>query len=155
MHDGVAIRGHEAFVRATVEALELLKAKTPDVYALVQKHIGDIVSGKPSGVFTSMLGFGPTVVVMGPLFSEGSVIEYAGALAHETYHCELYRAAEKDGARNAVSEDAYSGEHAESLCLRYQCDALRRLGLNELHIERYETGLATRWWDVPLDRRDW
>ena len=47
---GVTILGDDAFVRATTEALELLKNKTPDVYALMQKHIGCVVSSKPTRV---------------------------------------------------------------------------------------------------------
>src|SRR5215469_8627364 len=46
----VVVIGDDAFVRATTEALELLKNKTPDVYALLRKHIGCIVSSKPKRV---------------------------------------------------------------------------------------------------------
>lgn len=53
VHDGVALRGDDAFIRAIVEALELLKSKAPDVYALLQMHVGDVVAGKPSGVLIS------------------------------------------------------------------------------------------------------
>jgi len=155
MHDGFAIRGSDAFVRATVEALEILKARTPDVYALLQNHIGDIISGQPSGVFPNMLWLGPTVVLMGPSFSERSALEYAGTLAHEAYHCELYRAAERNIAGRFIPENAYTGEDAERSCLRYQCDVLRRLGLDEAQIERYESSLEAKWWEVPFERRKW
>jgi hypothetical protein len=67
MHGGVVIRGDDAFVRATIEVLELLKAKTPDVYALLEKHIGYVVSGKPSGVVVRGLArFPTTMVLIGP-----------------------------------------------------------------------------------------
>jgi len=156
VHDGVAIRGDEAFIRATVEALELLKSKTPDVYALVQMHIGDVVAGKPSGVLTSALRHLPTTMLtMGPSYSEGSPVEYAGALAHEIYHCELYRRAQRGDPHRAVAANEYSGEQAEFLCLRYQCDVLRRLGLSEAHIDRYESSLKSKWWEVPFDQRHW
>jgi hypothetical protein len=46
----VTIVGEDAFVRATTAALELLKNRTPDVYALLQKHIGCVVSSKPTRV---------------------------------------------------------------------------------------------------------
>ncbi len=156
MHGGVTARGDDAFVRATVEALELLKAKTPDVYALLEKHIETVISGKPSGVFAWGLARYPaTIMLMGPAYAKGSVVEYAGALAHEAYHCELYRRAEQSAPGGLVPRHAYSGEHAESLCLKYQCDVLRRLGLDEALIDRYESGLQTKWWEVPFDQRSW
>jgi hypothetical protein len=156
VHDGVVIRGDDAFIRATVEALQLLKSKAPDVYALLQMHIGDVVAAKPSGVIPRALRHLPkTMVTMGPSYSERSTVEYAGALAHEIYHCELYRRAQRGDPHHLVPANEYSGEHAESLCLRYQCDVLRRLGLPEAHIDRYESRLKSKWWEVPLDQRDW
>jgi hypothetical protein len=151
----VTVRGNEEFISATIKALELLKEKTPEAHELVQKHIGDIVSGKPSGVFPDILWLGPTFVIMGPAYSEGSTIEYAGAIAHEAYHCELYTQGENDNPSNAVPPNTYSGEHAERLCLQYQCAVLRKLGLDEENIKEYESGLHTRWWEVPFERRDW
>jgi len=155
MHETVTIRGNAEFINSTIKGLELLKEQAPDAYELVMKHIGDIVSGKPSGVFPDMLWLGPTFVIMGPSYSEGSPIEYAGALAHEAYHCELYRKAERNNPSSSVEPNAYSGEHAEGLCLQYQCDVLRRLGLDESEIKEYANGLHTRWWEVPFERRDW
>ena len=156
MHGGSVVCGDDAFVRATIEALELLKAKTPDVYALLEKHIGYVVSGKPSGVVvTGLARFPTTMVLMGPSYSQGSIVEYAGTLAHESYHCELYRRAEHTAPGSPVPEHAHSGENAESLCLRYQCDVLRRLGLDEAQIDRYERSLESKWWEVPFDQRSW
>jgi hypothetical protein len=156
MHDGIAIRGDADFVRATVEALQLLKAKTPGVYVLLQEHIGDIVSFKHSGVFTHSLRHIPTTLVLiSPCYSESSAVEYAGALAHETYHCELYRRGQAGGPRGSVPTTAYSGEYAESLCLKYQCDVLRQLGLDEARIARYESSLKSKWWETPFSQRHW
>ena len=156
MHGGVVVCGDDAFVRATIEALELLKAKTPDVYALLKKHIGYVVSGKPSGVaVTGLARFPTTMVLMGSSYSQGSIVEYAGALAHETYHCELYRRAEQTTPGRPVPEHAHSEEYEESLCLRYQCDVLRQLGLDEAQIDRYERSLESKWWEVPFDQQNW
>jgi hypothetical protein len=155
MHDGIAIRGDDAFVRATVGALELLKAKTPDVYALLQKHIADVVSAKRSGVLTRALRYIPkTLVLFGPSYSGNSTVEYAGALAHEAYHCELYRRAQVDSPNLSVPASAYSGEYAETLCLNYQCDVLRRLGLDQARIEQYESTLKSKWWQIPFHQKD-
>jgi hypothetical protein len=128
IHETVTVRGNAEFIDSTIKALELLKEQVPDAYELVLKHIGDIVSGKPSGVFPDMLRLGPTFVIMGPSYSEGSPIEYAGALAHEAYHCELYRKAERNNPSSSVQPNAYSGEDAEKFCLQYQCVCLEDLG---------------------------
>ena len=155
MHETVTICGHEEFIISTVKALELLKEKAPDAYELLRRYVGNIISGKPSGVFPDILWLGPTFVIIGSSYSEGSTIEYAGALAHEAYHCELYTNAERENPGKSVEATAYSGEHAERLCLQYQCDVLRRLGLDEKDIKQYESAMDTRWWDVPFDRQDW
>ena len=156
VHDGVAIRGDDEFIRATVQALELLNSRAPDVYALLKTHIADVVSHKPSGVLTGALRQLPkTVVTMSRSYTERSTVEYAGALAHEIYHCELYRRAQRADPHGSVPANAHSGKDAERLCLSYQCDVLRRLGLDEAHVNRYESSLESKWWEVPLDQRDW
>jgi hypothetical protein len=111
--------------------MELLEETVPETYQLVQKHIGDILSGTPSGVFADMLWLGPTFVIIGPSGSNRSTPEYAGVLAHEAYHCELYSNAERGGLGSHVERSAYSGENAEKLCLQYQCYVLRKLGMSE------------------------
>jgi len=161
---GVVILGDDAFVRVTTEALELLRNKTPDVYSLLQKHVGCIVSSKPTRfskqVFaacciTSFLALVPTTaVLMRPYGSELSIENRAGVLAHETYHAELYRRAQNGNPRQAAPKNAYSGEHAESLCVAYQCDVLRRLGVDEWDIQQWERSLKSKWWEAQGDGWD-
>jgi len=155
------IIGDDAFVRVTTEALELLKNKTPDVYALLQKHIGCIVSSKPKRVsrqafaaccLVSLLAHSPTTaVLMRPYGSEIPMEVRAGILGHETYHAELYRRAQNGDPRQAVPENAYSGEHAETLCITYECDVLRRLGVDEWDIHQNKLLLESKWWEARGD----
>ena len=160
--EGVMIVGDDAFVRAITEALELLKRQTPDVYALLQKHIGCVVSSKPARVSrhsaaascaTSLLAHFPTtVVLMRPYVRELPIEQRAGILAHETYHAELYRLAQSANPRQAVPEtNAYSGEYAESLCVAYECKVLRRLGADEWEIYRTQRSLESKYWEAPGD----
>jgi hypothetical protein len=161
---GVVIIGDDAFVRATTEAVELLKNKTPDVYALLQKHIGCVVSSKPTRVsshsfaaccLTSLLALSlTTAVLMRPYGSELSIEQRAGVLAHETYHAELYRLAQRGNPRQKVPDDAYAGEYEESLCVAYQCDVLRRLGVDEWDIHQQKLSLKSKWWESPGDGWD-
>ena len=158
---GVTILGDDAFVRATTAALELLKNRTPDVHALLQKHIGCVVTSKPTRVsshvfaaccLTGLLAYAPTtVVLMRPYGSELPIEKRAGILAHETYHAELYRRAQNGNPHQAPPENAYSGERAETLCVAYQCDVLRRLGLDEWDIDRQVRKLKSKWWEAPGD----
>ena len=158
---GVEIIGDDAFVRRTTEAVELLKNETPDVHALLQKHIGCVVASKPTRVsrpafaaccLASLLAYFPTtVVLMRPYGSELSIEKRAGVLAHETYHAELYRRAQNGNPRQAVPHNAYTGEHAESLCVAYECDLLRRLGVDEWDIHQNERSLESKWWEAPGD----
>jgi len=158
---GVTIVGDDAFVRATTAALELLKNRTPDVYALLQKHIGCVVSSKPTRVsghffaaccLTSLLAYAPATVVLMRLFgSELPIEERAGILAHETYHAELYRHAQNANPHQAPPANACSGERAETLCVAYECDVLRRLGLDEWDVNRQVRMLESKWWEAPGD----
>jgi hypothetical protein len=160
----VTILGDAAFIRVTTEALELLKSKTPDVYALLRRHIGCIVSSKPRRVascsfaaccLVSLLVHAPTTaVLMRPYGHELPIEERAGILAHETYHAELYRRAQNGNPRQAPPDSAYSGEHAETLCVAYQCDLLRRLGVDEWDIQKKERALESRWWEAEGDGWD-
>jgi hypothetical protein len=157
-HGRVTVIGEGAFVRATIDVLELLKTKTPDVYTLLEKHIWIVISGKHSCVVVNALAHMPTTMTVVGLaqHQRQSVIENAGGLAHEAYHCELYRRAEQSAHGGLVPKQAYSGEHAESMCLEYQCEVLRRLGLDEALIDRfYESSLQSRWWEVPYEQIDW
>ena len=120
------------------------------------RDIENVISGKHSAVMIGGLSrYAATMILVGPAYPKASVIEYAGALAHEAYHCELYRRAEQFASGGQVPKHAYSGEHAEAMCLKYQCDVLRRLGLDETLTNRYESSLPSKWWDVPLDQRNW
>jgi hypothetical protein len=154
-YDTITIRGSQEFTAATVKALELLKEKTPEAHALVKKYIGEIVSITPSAVFPDLLRLAPTYIFIGPAYSEGSTAEYAGAIAHEAYHCELYVKAQTANPNGAVSPAAYSGEDGEELCLQYQCAVLRKLELEDERIKQYEGRLNSRWWEVPFEQRDW
>jgi hypothetical protein len=155
VYGNITIYGNEDFINLTIKALELLREIIPDTYQLVGKHIGDIVSGTPSGVFTSMRWLGPTFVTISPSCSNGSTREYAGVLAHEAYHCELYSNAERGGLGSHVERSVYSGENAERLCLQYQCDVLRKLGMSEVEVQAYQGLIRTKWWEVPYEKRDW
>jgi hypothetical protein len=82
---------------------------------------------------------------------ELSIEERAGILAHETYHAELYRRAQNGNSHQAVPKNAYTGEHAESVCVACECDVLRRLGVDEWDVHQHQRSLESRWWEAPGD----
>jgi hypothetical protein len=51
----------------------------------------------------------------------------------------------------APPKNAYSGERAETLCVAYECDVLRRLGLDEWDVHRQARMLESKWWEAPGD----
>jgi hypothetical protein len=155
---GVEIIGDDTFIRLTSEALELLRTQVPDVYALLRKHVGCIVSSKPLGsrsaaiacCYVSLLAFAPTTaVLMRPYGHELPIEQRAAILAHETYHAELYRIGQDGHPRRQPPVDTYSGERAETLCVAYECDVLRRLGVDEWDVRHNERKLESRWWESP------
>lgn len=161
---GVEIIGDDHFVRLTTEALDLLKSKVPDVYALLRKHVGCIVSSKPQRYssrpfaaccLTYLLACAPTTaVLMRPYGSELPIETRAAFLAHEAYHAELYRVAQDGNPSRKPPRDAYSGERAETLCVAYECDVMRRLGVDEWDVQRFEQQLKTKWWESDGDGWD-
>lgn len=153
--DSIALHGSQQFIARTCQALDLLRQQAPETYRLTQRYIYRIVLTTRSGVFTSALRWGPTIIMRGPRWDEGSLIEYAAAIAHEVYHCELFMQFKEENPRVNIPHDAYGSEKEETLCLEYQCQVLRRLGADEETIQRTAATIATRWWEVPVEEQDW
>ena len=154
----ITVFGSRDFILRTSRAIKLLKTKAPDAHRLLHEYIGVIILATPSGVFTRQLSrTSATMITMSHKMSCVPLTEYAAALAHEAFHCELYVRYEKANPGKLVPkpEDIEGGERGESLCLEYQCDILRQLGVSEDRVQQYEKSLETRWWEVPFEERNW
>ncbi len=107
----ILIRGDNHFVITTIQALELLKEKSPRHFALVTKHIGII---EPIDIQTRIhiMENPPRCQVANSTLNAG-LVRYAGALAHEAHHAKLYH----DGILLPEQEE-------EALCEQVQIEAI-------------------------------
>jgi hypothetical protein len=82
-------------------------------------------------------------------------IEYAGALGHEAYHCELYRKPKGTILVALCSQMHIPGRTLRGYVFNTNAMCLEDLGWMKEILKEYDSGLHTRWWAVPFERRDW
>jgi hypothetical protein len=132
--EGIEVRGTAEFRRRTRAALERLKSLPQ--FGTIARHIAVIRQGRRSGM--KAWACAPTFVVGGATWRH-SVGWYAGAIAHDAYHAQLYREAKQNTGAEEPCVDAWTGVEAEKLCLAFQREVLAELGADEktlLYIDR-------------------
>jgi hypothetical protein len=141
-----------AQLRAQVEAaLEVLKNKTPEVYALIQEHVAIIAEGKTSGMWAYR---NPPTFEITSTSAAYSITWCAGIIAHDAYHSKLYH----DYLRSKgppVPDEIWTGAEAEKLCIQFQLSVLRKIGAPDHEIEYCRT-LNGEHFDVNKSgKNDW
>jgi hypothetical protein len=157
------IVGDSDSVAKIKNALELLKTKAPEHYAIVANYIGKInVSDAGSGMHwwespprfqigkASVDQYGPD--------SPQSPILLAGTILHDAVHSKLahdYLSEHPGTSLDGVPKDITEGKKAESLCLAAQLDVLKKLGAVEENLEEIKNSAGSNYWEVPEDKRWW
>src|SRR5262249_46908157 len=149
-YGNLVIFGPAPFRQKVVDALNLLKERTPDAIAILEKYIFGIALSKGSGVILSSK---PCAIYYGRQSEHLPVIEVAGALAHEGFHCKLYWEYRDSHGGQQPPKEVFSGRTGEEQCVRYQCDVLRRLGASSDVLAHYEKVLETEYWKTPFEHR--
>lgn len=151
-----AVGGPE-FVAATDEALRLLSRTT--LYPMVRRYVAEIKEAKCSGM--NVYGPKPSYEVGKPTWSAGA-LWYAGTIAHDAHHSQLYfdEKARLGGAEPAA--DAWSGAEGEKKCLAVQIRALKELNAPKETISYLvDLSSAPTYQNIgadlpdPCDARDW
>ncbi len=117
--DGIEVQGSPAFITRTREAFVLLR-KSP-TFQTIKKHIAIIKEGEHSGMHAQLAR--PTYEV-GAATWKHSAMWFAGSIAHDGYHSQLY----KEGK-------PWTGKQAEIECLKIQAQALKEMGADKGTIE--------------------
>ncbi len=146
----IEVIGSDKFKAAIAASLSLLKAKSPDAYAIVLDNIGVIKQSEHSGMRAWET---PPVFEVNDASAFYSPTWCAGVIAHDSMHSKLYHDHRKSYP-GEVPADAWTGHDAERKCLEHQVRVLKAIGApaNEIdHCSKISPDYA----DVPYEKRNW
>jgi hypothetical protein len=156
----IQISGDKAFVQRTKAALQLLKKKTPEKYAIVLKYVGKIQQHTYSGMAASE---NPPTYKVGSQTSNASLTWYASTIVHDAYHSKLYYDYLYTH-KEAVPDEVWTGMDAEMHCLDIQIKTLEKIKAPTYEIKYARSLRGSNWWDLDGDgdydaedekKRDW
>ena len=136
---GIEVRGSAAFRRQTQQALALLFPLAQ--FQIIRTNLAMIRQARHSGM--NARAKTPTFLVGKPTWSH-SPVWYAGAIAHDAFHAELYSSAKQRRAGKEPLADSWTGAEAEKKCLAFQRQVLLAVNADESMI-----GYVERWAQNP------
>jgi hypothetical protein len=159
----VEIRGNTRFKNQVVNALVLLKSKSPDAYAIVTNYIGIIEQAKHSGM--KAYAKPPTFHLNGRT-AYYSVTWCASAIAHDSFHSKLFHdyldkhrsQAPGDALKSdwgLVPDHIWIGEAAEKQCVEHQLQVLREIGAPGEEIIQGQWNPTNRYWELEESKQNW
>jgi hypothetical protein len=133
--EGIQIAGDRDFVRRTIDALEILKARDPVNYRRVRKYIHKIDSVQSK----SLTNLETATFEVSELTAFGDDAKwYASTIVHEMCHCILHQ-------RFRFSwYNPHNRRKHEEICSRAQLRSLERIGGSESQLEYLEKGFKRR-----------
>lgn len=149
----VQIVGDASCQTSAQAALNLLKAKAPTHYAIVQGYIG-IIECVPEGSRTFAAQKPPKFFAADATRNAGTTW-YAAVLAHEAGHSKLYRDYKAAHPGQIVPDSIWTGEAAEKVCLDAQYDALTKLGATMFELDAVRNALKTQYYNVSRTEQWW
>jgi len=123
--DGLQVTGSARFREQVVNALVLLRGKSPSAYEIVTNHVRVIRQARRSGMHLDLSA--PTFELANPT-AYYSLTWCAGSIAHDSMHSKIYHDYRKahDGA---LPPDARSLQiEEEKNCIAHQLQVLRDIG---------------------------
>jgi len=124
--DNLEIRGTRRFKARVIQALTLLRSKTPHAYELATNNIGAISQSKHSEMAAYRK---PPTFELNDQTAFYSVTWCAGSIAHDSLHSRFYfNYLKLHPGERVVVHDAWMGEAAEKLCCEHQLRVLRQIG---------------------------
>lgn len=133
--EGIQVRGSEEFTTQVGKALALLREKSPEDLAVVQRYVGRIQEQSRSG----MRAYDdPPTFDLSMTTASYSVSWCAGSIVHDAFHSKLYndyRAAHGE----PVPDGEWTGQAAEMKCIVVQMSSLKSIGAPEYEIEYVST----------------
>jgi len=149
----IDIVGNAECVEDTESALHLLQATSPSSYQEVSENIS-IIECVTEGSGMYAYEQEPRFVV-GDATREAGALWYASAIVHDATHSKLYNEYRESHPGERVPDTIWTGEDAEMTCLEAQASALDDMGAPKNTIEAVLGAIETKYWEVPIDERDW
>lgn len=155
----IKIKGTREFVSQTENALHMLQEHAVDAFQKAQNYIGIIEQGEHSGMWAYD---NPPRFVVNDASAFYSKTWYAGIIAHDATHSELYHNYISTYG-SPVPDDEWTGQGAELFCNAYQIYVLQRIGAPQHEIEYISNSDGTHCdidgdgdcdWD-DYEARDW
>lgn len=134
------IHGSDPFSQKVNKALELLHTKAPYYANKVTTYLSRIEESDHSGVKveTGVFYLGQATV------NSQDEIWLASVLVHDAYHVELYKKGQN-----------YYGKAGETQCINQQKKVLQQLAAPAYYLTYLDQTLASDYWDVPFEQRNW
>jgi len=143
----IIIEGDAEFVKNTENALSLIKEKSPEHNAIVEKYIGKI----QLHTFSGMAAYDdPPTFLVGSSISNASVTYYASSIVHDANHSKLYN--DYQSQYGYVPDEIWTGYDPEQECLAVQIIFLEKINAPQSEIDYAKSLIGENWWDGP---RDW
>jgi hypothetical protein len=128
----------------------LLRAKSPDGYAILTNQVGIIHQAKHSGM---KAGKKPPVFDLNDRSAFYSLTWCAGVMAHDSFHSKLYHDYKRDHWL-LVPRKVWTGRDAERKCLDHQARVLSEIGAPKGEVD-YASSVNFDFVDVPYRKRNW
>ena len=140
----VAVWGDESCLLETVEALDLLREKAPEHYAVVDQYVGVIhCSDEGDGMF---VGDSPPRYRVGSATRETGTIWYASTIAHDAFHSKQFNDHRAAAPFSRVPDAVYLGRNAEAEAIAFQTETLVLMEAPERMLEWVAVVLDTEYW---------
>jgi hypothetical protein len=140
-HDGDAalvdghflVQGPHDFLLSVHQALTLIASRAPIPYTTVRGNVARIQLGQNTHAIPDAT---PPLIRIGELAVAKSLTWVAHAIAHEAYHCYIYRSYfERHPTAAGVPWSEMCGPEAEKECFRFQSTVAILIGAPEHEIE--------------------
>jgi hypothetical protein len=79
----------------------------------------------------------------------------ASTILHDAVHSKLYNDYLLEHPGSTVPENVYSGKDAEQLCLAQQYEAVKMMGGNQWALKYIKNAINYKYYEVPVEKRDW
>lgn len=151
--DNLEIRGTRRFKARVIQALTLLRSKTPQAYEIVTNNVGAITQSKRSGMAAYRK---PPTFELNDQTAFYSVTWCAGAIAHDSLHSRFYfNYLKLHPGEKVVINDAWMGEVAEKLCCEHQLRVLRQINASPKEIAQCVAAETNGYWNIDYKKRNW
>ncbi len=121
-YHGIEVSGSGAFQSQVRSALDLLRTKAPEEFAIVATYVKRIEEHQRSGMDVAR---DPPTCQLAPATAYASITWCAGVISHEAHHALIFQS----------TSAGYGGRHEEQQCIKRQIDVMKRIGAPQSEVD--------------------